>query len=278
MAATRSSLFLFFLALAGCTAEPEPADPRREAVVAGPCEQRRFEGSTFTACRYDARRHEIALAFEDAQGPMRGFDRLGASLGNRRGRLLFAMNAGMYDDQGRPIGLHVENGRERHAINLRNGPGNFHLKPNGVFAVAADGRVSIVRSEDMASAPRPRWATQSGPLLVIDGRLHPRFQANGPSLHIRNGVGVADPRTAWFVISDQPVSFGRFARFFRDSLGCPNALFFDGTVSSLWDPAAGRRDDAYPIGPMIAVFRKAPDRNRRSPVLAPKGERHGVQG
>ena len=111
---------------------------------------------------------------------MRGFDRLGASLGNRRGRLLFAMNAGMYDDQGRPIGLYVENGRERHAINLRNGPGNFHLKPNGVFAVAADGRVAIVRSEDMAAAPRPRWATQSGPMLVIDGRLHPASRRTAP--------------------------------------------------------------------------------------------------
>ena len=262
MAAIRFRPLLIILVLAGCKAEPGSEPPPREVVVAGYCEQRRFEGSSFTACRYDARRHEIALAFEDTQGPMRSFDRLGASLGNRRGRLLFAMNAGMYDDQGRPIGLHVERGRERHAVNLRSGPGNFHLKPNGVLAVAADGRVSIVRSEDMAGAPPPRWATQSGPLLVIEGKLHPRFQANGPSVHIRNGVGVADARTAWFVISDEPVSFGRFARFFRDALGCPNALFFDGTVSSLWDPAAGRQDDGYPIGPMVAVFRKAPDRKR----------------
>ena len=116
---------------------------------------------------------------------MRSFDRLGASLGNRRGRLLFAMNAGMYDDQGRPIGLYVEKGRERHAINRRNGPGNFHLKPNGVFAVAADGRVAIVTSENMAATPRPRWATQSGPLLVIDGRLHPTLPGERP----------LDPRT-----------------------------------------------------------------------------------
>ena len=89
------------------------------------------------------------------------------------------------------------------------------------------------------------------------GKPHRSIQANGPSLHIRNGVGVADAHTAWFAISDEPVSFGRFARLFRDSLGCRNALFLDGTVSSLWDPGAGRRDQGYEVGPMVAVFRKA---------------------
>ena len=263
MAAIRSSVLTVFLVLSACdkAAEEAPAPPPREIMVAGHCEEQRFEGATFTACRYDARRHELALAVDDAQGPLRGFDGLERTLGGRRPRLLFAMNAGMYDDQGMPIGLHVEAGRRRHAVNLRSGPGNFHLKPNGVFVAAADGRVAIVRSEALARLPfRPHWATQSGPMLVVEGRLHPRFQANGPSLNIRNGVGVADPRTAWFAISDEPVSFGRFARFFRDRLGCRNALFFDGTVSSLWDPAAGRRDDGYPIGPMVAVFRKTPVR------------------
>jgi uncharacterized protein YigE (DUF2233 family) len=182
-------------------------------------------------------------------------------LGSRRSRLLFAMNAGMYDDHGMPIGLYVEAGRRRHAVNLRSGPGNFHMKPNGVFAAGADGQVAVVRSDRLAGLPwQPRWATQSGPMLVIDGRLHPSFQPNGPSLHIRNGVGVDGPGTAWFAISDEPVSFGRFARLFRDALHCPNALFFDGTVSSLWDPAAGRQDDNYPIGPMVAVVRKQPAR------------------
>jgi uncharacterized protein YigE (DUF2233 family) len=112
-----------------------------------------------------------------------------------------------------------------------------------------------------------RWATQSGPLLLIAGRLHPRFSADGPSLHIRNGVGVANPRTAWFAISDEPVSFGRFARFFR-SLGCRDALFFDGGVSSLWDPAAGRRDSRAEIGPIVAVFSRPPRERAQSETAA----------
>jgi uncharacterized protein YigE (DUF2233 family) len=265
MAAIRYSLLVAAgLVLASCEAEPEPSPPRREQVVAAHCEQRSFEGSAFTACRYDARTHDLELVLDRDGSPLRSLAALDAHLGGRGGQLLFAMNAGMYDERGMPIGLYVENGRRRHAINLRDGPGNFHLKPNGVFGVDRAGRVVITRSEDWrrrhASA---RWATQSGPLLVIDGALHPRITANGESLNIRNGVGVADTRTAWFAISDDPVSFGRLARFFRDALGCRDALYLDGTVSSLWDPKAGRQDAYDSLGPIVAVFMKpAPARGQ----------------
>lgn len=253
MAAIRFSLLLLVAMLAACSAEPEAKMPPANA-VAGNCQQRGFEGSRFTACRYDARRQSLELAFDDEAGPLRSFSRLRDHLGPRAGRLLFAMNAGMFDEAGRPIGLYVEGGRERHTINLRSGPGNFHMLPNGVFAADAQGHVSIVPSTGYDPASHPRWATQSGPLLVIDGAFHPQISADGSSLYVRNGVGVADPNTAWFVISDEPVSFGRLARFFRDGLGCRNALYFDGAVSSLWDPAAERADDGHPLGPIVAVL------------------------
>lgn len=192
----------------------------------------------------------------DERGPFRSFDRLEANLGPRAADLLFAMNAGMYDEQGRPIGLYLEEGEERHPLNRRDGPGNFHLKPNGVFAVDSEGRVSIETAPEHSG--KPRWATQSGPMLVIDGALHPAIRPNGESLYVRNGVGVADESTAWFAISDEPVSFGRLARLFRDSLGCRNALYFDGAVSSLWDREAGRQDNYASLGPMVAVFDAAP--------------------
>ena len=106
----------------------------------------------------------------------------------------------------------------------RRGPGNFHMLPNGVFTVAPDGTTAT--------------------------------QDNGPSLHIRNGVGVDSEDTAWLVISDEAVSFGRLARFFRDSLNCRNALYLDGSVSSLWDRPGGRRDPRADLGPLIAVFER----------------------
>lgn len=170
------------------------------------------------------------------------------------------MNAGMYDEEGRPIGLYIEQGERQRRINLRDGPGNFHLKPNGVFAVDELGRVFVATSDAFARRPPPRimWATQSGPMLVVGGRLHPRIDPDGQSRLVRNGVGVADPQTAFFVISDDPVSFGRLARLFRDVLNCPNALFLDGSVSSLWDPGAGRRDSHAEFGPVAAALRRTP--------------------
>jgi len=100
-----------------------------------------------------------------------------------------------------------------------------------------------------------RLATQSGPMLVIDGRIHPAFSPDGSSRYVRNGVGIVPDGRPRFVISDDSVSLGKFARFFRDQLKCNDALFFDGAVSALWDPAAGRRDVTKPLGPIIVVFK-----------------------
>jgi uncharacterized protein YigE (DUF2233 family) len=256
MAAIRFSVILLAVALAGCggPAENKTAHPAARAAAA--CEQRSFEGSAFTACRYDRRRDEIALFLAGPHGPLRSFAALEQQLGPRVQRLRFAMNAGMYDEAGNPIGLFVEAGHQGHAINRQRGPGNFHMLPNGVFTVADDGRVAILPSASYDPASPPRWATQSGPMLVIDGRLHAAIQDNGPSLHVRNGVGVDSEDTAWFIISDDAVSFGRMARFFRDILHCPNALYLDGSVSSLWDRAGGRRDTNSELGPLVAVFER----------------------
>ena len=143
---------------------------------------------------------------------------------------------------------------EVHAINLREGGGNFHLMPNGIFLVRSSGRTEVVTSTRFMPSADIAFATQSGPMLVIGGKLHPRFEPDGQSRNIRNGVGVRDGK-ALFVIAQDPVSFGKMARFFRDGLKAPDALYFDGSVSSLWDPANGRRDTHSPLGPMVVVMR-----------------------
>jgi uncharacterized protein YigE (DUF2233 family) len=252
MAAIRCSLLLAALLLFGCGKAPPPppeVDPW--------CEIRVFEGSRFTACSYDSAKHRLELILDDEQGPLRNFANLERHLGERKERLLFAMNAGMYDERGMPIGLYVEDGEERAPLNLRDGPGNFHLKPNGVFAVDRKGRLSITRSENFKErVPDPLWATQSGPLLLSIGELHPKIDTDGRSVYVRNGVCLSGPGKAWFLISDENVSFGRFARFMHDELGCEDGLYFDGAVSSLWD-LRGNRQGIYPeLGPFVAVFKK----------------------
>jgi uncharacterized protein YigE (DUF2233 family) len=219
-----------------------------------PCSQHRFEGSRFTVCVYDPARHTLRLVSRDEAGAFyRSFERLEAALGEDTHRVRFAMNAGMFNDAGAPIGLYIADGVRLHRLRLTDGPGNFHLKPNGVFWVDETGIPHVTATEVYAALPsHARWATQSGPMLVIDGALHPRFAANGESRLVRNGVGVDANGRAYFVLSGA-VSFGRFARFFRDHLDCPNALFFDGAVSSLWAPRSNRRDSAHPLGPMVVV-------------------------
>lgn len=222
------------------------------------CYRRTFEGTPFMVCAYDSRRDEIRIAWQRQGGnALRSFEALDEDLAAASARVRFAMNAGMFNDEGSPIGLFVADGVAQRPLNTSEGPGNFHLKPNGVFSVDEDGEVHVETTQYFsARLAEPRWATQSGPMLVIDGALHPAIENDGPSRTIRNGVGWRDAHTALFVISEAPVSFGRFARFFRDELKCEDALFLDGAISSVWIPKAGRRDAGYDLGPMIVVLDK----------------------
>lgn len=241
---------------AACVVVAIIALPRGAAREAPACAPRDFEGSRFVVCTFDAARDELRLVARDESGVyLRSFEALGAYLGRDARRVRFAMNAGMYDDGGAPIGLFIAEGAEEEDLSRTDGPGNFHLKPNGVFWQSETGDVHVDATDAYAAEPRAaRWATQSGPMLVIDGQLHPQFQQDGPSRYVRNGVGVRDDRTAYFVISSGVVSFGRFARFFRDELQCNDALFLDGSVSSLWSPELERRDETSDLGPMLVVL------------------------
>lgn len=242
----RALLLAAFL-LVGCAREDAAPVPQSA------CREQAFEGSRFTVCDPGGGELMLFAAAKNEQ-PLRSFADVASRIDPKR--LAFAMNAGMFDQDGRPIGLAVVNGREVHKINLRQGGGNFHLMPNGVFVVLAGGKAAIFESGKL---PRlrtpPRLATQSGPMLVIAGKLHPKLDRDGPSRYVRNGVGVRPGGKPLFVISEDPVSFGKLARFFRDSLHTPDALYFDGTVSSLWDPANGRQDTHTPLGPIIVALK-----------------------
>lgn len=262
MAAIRFRRVAALLLLAGCERQAPGDAPAFDPAAFNPapaCESRSFEGSLFTVCPVDTKRDTIELV--DGRR-LRSLAAVEAALGPRASAVKFAMNAGMYDEEGKPIGLFVAGGEQRRSLNRKEGAGNFHLMPNGVFSVDAAGKLAVTASAAFVSAVKsPVWATQSGPMLVIKGKIHPKFAPDGDSRFIRNGVGVKNGSTAYFVISEDAVSFGRFARFFRDALGCPDALYLDGTVSSLWDPAAGRQDGYSELGPMVVVFRRNGEKN-----------------
>ncbi len=218
------------------------------------CDNILFEGQSYSTCTVDVTQEDLRLYHSDAAGDVIGSFSGLAALGHDR-KLTFAMNAGMYHDDRSPVGLFQKDGAEVAPIVTREGPGNFGLLPNGVFCVT-DTRARVIESRAFAANPPTcRDATQSGPMLVIDGKLHPRFIPGGTSTHIRNGVGTsADGTTAIFAISNEPVNFHSFARLFRDELKTPNALFLDGNVSRLHAEDLNRSDFGFQLGPLIGVF------------------------
>ena len=223
------------------------------AAVSG-CREMVHDDTRYTLCSVTTAA-DLRIFQTDADGaPLGSFNRVNTLLAAENRRLAFAMNAGMYHADRRPVGLMVENGRERAPIVTSAGPGNFGMLPNGVFCILQD-RFAVIESRAFASAaPACRFATQSGPMLVIDGALHPRFIDGSDSRFIRNGIGISpDGQTAHFAISREPVNFADFARFFRDALNTPQALYLDGKISRLYAPDIGRNDFGLPMGPIVGV-------------------------
>ncbi len=213
-------------------------------------------GQAFTVCEVDAGAEDLRLFLRDPDTgqPLASFGNVDDRLRAESRALVFAMNAGMYHTDRRPVGLYIEDGEELAPLVSSAGPGNFGLLPNGVFCIR-EGRADVIETRRFAQAePDCRDATQSGPMLVIDGALHPRFLPDSDSRYVRNGVGTsADGRTAWFAISDAPVTFHEFGTLFRDVLGTPQALYFDGNISRLYAPGIDRHDGGFPMGPIVGV-------------------------
>jgi uncharacterized protein YigE (DUF2233 family) len=222
---------------------------------AGPC-RLEYERAAYAICEVDLHKHTIRLYWNRSDGtPYAYLSALPRSLEGGAGGLLFATNAGMFDSNLKPVGLYVEQGRELVHANIKSGRGNFHMKPNGIFYISAH-RAAVAETQAfLKQGAQADLATQSGPMLVIDGRLHPRFDRRSTSLKARTGVGVRADGKVMFVISEEAVSFDAFARLFRDALNCPNALFLDGgSASSLYAPTLNHPSNIVPLGPMLAVF------------------------
>lgn len=197
------------------------------------------------------------LCNDEFTEPLRNFSSL-KGLVERSGqaRLRFAMNAGMYTEDRDPVGLYVEEGELLSHVDRRKGEfGNFYMQPNGILVVDTLSRISILRTEVYRDqeAGRLRYATQSGPMLVIDDEINSQFRPESKSRFVRNGVGITDHGQVVFVISREPVNFHTFASFFKERLCCPQALYLDGAISRVHLPELGQHFLGGDFGPMIAV-------------------------
>ncbi len=172
-------------------------------------------------------------------------------------KLSFGTNAGMYTETNDPQGLYIE--KEQTLIQLdtaSSGYGNFYLQPNGVFGLTHSGSAVVVPTADWQDQDSISYATQSGPMLVINREIHSAFTPNSSSKYIRSGVGLIDPYTLVFIISNEPVCFYDFASVFKEVFYCENALYLDGAISRMYIPKLNRQELGGDFGGMIGITSK----------------------
>ncbi|WP_245413363.1 phosphodiester glycosidase family protein [Mangrovicella endophytica] len=233
------------------------------AALSDPCTKDRFEGADYIVCTIDPAASDLRLFWQDSAGaPYRNFAKLADAVETEGRTLSFAINGGMYRTDFSPLGLFVQNGKELRPADTTTidkpagGVPNFYKKPNGVFFLGAAGAGILTTDAFTRDRPSVRFATQSGPMLVIGGALHPALIPGSTDRTRRSGVGVCEQGRVRFAISEGNVNFHDFARLFRDHLACPNALFLDGgNGAGIYAPAQQRNDMSWHggYGPMLGL-------------------------
>lgn len=191
--------------------------------------------SQYRVVRLDTAKTRLKLHWQDAKGePYAYLAHVRDKLVADGHKFVMATNAGIYGLDDKPVGLHIENGKKLRPVSKSRAPGgNFSMVPNGIFLMTAKGP-RVVETSEFASIQEPvEFATQSGPILVHKGKLHPKFRKGSENRKLRSGVGVDRDGKVVFAISHGTVSFYDFAVFFRDQLHCANALYLDGTISKI---------------------------------------------
>jgi uncharacterized protein YigE (DUF2233 family) len=184
----------------------------------------------------DVKSQNVQFYWKDENGEIfRTFQNLEKYVEKKNEILTFAMNGGMFQKDYSPVGLFIQNRKKLAPLVTSNGKGNFYLKPNGVFYVTTDNIPVVCKTTDFVDNDKIKYATQSGPMLVIDGKIHSAFKEGSKNVNIRNGVGVLPNKQVVFAMSKKEINFYDFAKYFK-SLGCKNALYFDGVVSRTYFP------------------------------------------
>ena len=193
---------------------------------------------------------------------IKNISKLKTVLKNQNKKLIFAANGGMFDKKLSPIGLFVENRQSIKPLNTKvfnpeenTVIPNFYLQPNGVFYITNEEKAGICKTSAYPNVLNVKFATQSGPMLVIDGEINKIFDPNSHNFNIRNGVGILPNNELIFAISINKVSFYDFARYFKEQ-GCSNALFLNGYISKAFIPKQGIEQIDGELGVLIGITEK----------------------
>ncbi len=196
----------------------------------------------------------VKLYWKDDSGRiLKSIDNLRRFVESKERSLRFAMNGGMYTKDNSPQGLFIQDGIVVTPLDTLSGVGNFYLKPNGVFYLTNDNNAVVCESKSFVDNGRVKFATQSGPMLLIDGKIHSSFKNGSVNKNIRNGVGILPGNKVIFAMSKVDVNFYGFAEYFK-SMGCEDALYLDGFVSRTFLPEENWRQLDGNFGVMIGVI------------------------
>ena len=207
----------------------------------------------FITYRVDVKKSDLKLYWKnDKNEPFKSIQNLKTWVESQQKTLVFAMNGGMYMQDNSPLGLFIENKKQLTPLNTRSGAGNFYMQPNGVFYITTANIPAICKTEDFVNKGNIKYATQSGPLLVINRTINPAFKEGSTNVNIRNGVGILPNNEVVFAMSKDEVNFFDFASYFK-KMGCQYALYLDGFVSRIYLPEKNWTQTDGNFGVIIGV-------------------------
>ncbi|ANF51304.1 hypothetical protein A0O34_12635 [Chryseobacterium glaciei] len=217
------------------------------------CKKEKQINPDFIIYSADMKKDKIEFFWKKNQNqPFKSIKNLKNYVNTKNQYLKFAMNGGMFIQNNIPKGLYIENFKNLHPIDTLSGQGNFYLKPNGIFYLTKSNTSAVISTENFKINSDIKFATQSGPMLIINGKINPIFQKNSKNLNIRNGVGILENKNPVFIMSKKKINFYDFASLFKN-LGCKNALYLDGFVSRAYLPEENWIQEDGNFGVIIGI-------------------------
>lgn len=193
-------LILFFVLTFACSQTSDSVKDDRNNII---------QDDRLLSYEIDLETSELKFYYKNEKNEnFRNHKRLRRSLEKNKKELVFAVNGGMYNKDLSPQGLYIEDGKTIKELSIqKKGYGNFYLQPNGVFYIDKDYNAGILATDKLKHISNIKYATQSGPMLVIEGEIHPEFRKGSKNLHIRNGVGLLPNGNLLFVMSKEKINF-----------------------------------------------------------------------
>lgn len=217
------------------------------------CTEKIKDENNFVLYQADLKKQNVKLYWKNNQNEiLKSISNLKNDVESRNEKLIFAMNGGMFEADNSPKGLYIENFKTLKFIDTLQGSGNFYLQPNGIFYITQNNQPGIIETKQYKQNTAIKYATQSGPMLLINGKINPIFQKDSKNLNIRNGVGILENGEIIFAMSKKEVNFYSLALLFKEK-GCKNALYLDGFVSITYLPEKNWIQTDGNFGVMIGI-------------------------